>query len=191
MCINKMNSTMMREILLGTSANKIISFLSLRPDISFYDKEISEWTGVSRGRTNLLLNQFLRIGLVSRERRGRMWFYSLSKTPLFKYFRIYENLVELTELVNVLKPLSQKIILYGSAASGEDTAESDVDLLVVTERKDKVLQKVQSFKIEREVRPVIQTASEYATSRKKDRTFYEEVVKGITLFEKEVDEQRL
>lgn len=174
---------MLKGILLNTSANKIISFLTLHSGTSFYDKEISERTGVSRGMTNRLLNQFLRIGLVSRERRGRMWFYSLTKTPLFKYYRIYENLGELTELVSALKPVSQKIIFYGSAAYGEDTAESDIDLFILTEQKDKVLKEIRVFKTEREIKPVVQTATEYATSRRKDKAFYEEVAKGITLFE--------
>lgn len=182
---------MLKKILLDTSANKIISFLTLHSGTSFYDKEISERTGVSRGMTNRLLNKFLEIGLVLRERRGRMWFYSLSKTPLFKYYRIYENLIELTESVNALKPVSHKIVLYGSAAFGDDTAESDIDLLVITEQKDKVLKEIRAFKTEKEIKPVVQTTSEYATSKKKDKAFYEEIAKGITLFEKEVDEQRL
>jgi predicted nucleotidyltransferase len=182
---------MLKRLLLNTSANKILNFLTLHPETSFYDKEISERAGVSRGMTNRLLNEFLKIGLVSRERRGKMWFYFLNKTPLFKYYRIYENLVELTELVNTLKPFSQKIILYGSTASGEDTAESDIDLFILTEQKDKVLKEIRAFKTEREIKPVVQTVSEYVISKKKDKAFYEEVSKGITLFEKEINEQRL
>ena len=182
---------MLKSTLLDSTANKIMSFLTLHSEMSFYDKEISEQTGISRGMTNRLLNQFLKIGLVSRERRGRMWFYSLNRTPLFKYYRIYENLIELTELMNTLKPFVQKVILFGSAASGEDTAESDIDLLVIAEQKDKVLKEIRAFKTEREVKPIVQTVSEYAVSRKKDKVFYEEIARGITLFEKEIDEQRL
>ncbi len=182
---------MLRDILLDTSANKIISFLTLHADTSFYDKEISQETGLSRGITNRLLNQFLKSGLVTRERRGRMWFYSLSKSPLFKYYRIYENLVELADLVNALGPISRKVILYGSTAFGTDTAKSDIDLFIITDQKNEVLKAIRDFKSEREIKPVIQTATEYAVSRKKDKVFYEQVSKGITLFEKEIDEQRL
>lgn len=182
---------MLKDKLLNTSANKILSFLTLHEGTSFYDKEISEQTGLSRGITNRLLNQFFKSGLVTRERRGRMWFYSLSKNPLFKYYRIYENLVDLTDLVNSLKSVSQRIILYGSAAQGTDTAQSDIDLFVLTDEKDKVLKGIRSYKSEREIKPVIQTATEYAISRKKDKAFYEQVSKGITLFEKEANEQRL
>lgn len=181
---------MLPDILINTSANKILSFLTLHEGISFYDKEISEQTGLSRGITNRLLNQFLKSCLITRERRGRMWFYSLSKNPLFKFYRIYENLVNLTDLVNSLKSISQRIILFGSTAQGTDTAESDIDLFIITDEKDKAFKEIREFKSEREIKPVIQTATEYAISRKKDKAFYEQVSKGITLFEKEANEQR-
>jgi len=55
-----MNSVMLPEILLKNKAYKILSFLSLHPGQAFYDKEISENTGVSRGATNQVLNNFLK-----------------------------------------------------------------------------------------------------------------------------------
>ena len=182
---------MLKDILLDTAANKILSFLTLHKDGSFYDKEVSERTGLSRGITNTLLNQFYEYGLVTRERRGRMWFYSLSESPLFKHFRIYENLVDLSDLTNALKSIAIRIILFGSAARGEDTVDSDIDLFVITTDKDKAFKAIREFKTEREIKPVINTPTEYATSRKVDKAFYEEVAKGIVLFEKEADEQRL
>lgn len=182
---------MLKDILLDTAANKILNFLTLHKGGSFYDKEVSERTELSRGITNTILNQFYENGLVTRERRGRMWFYSLSDNPLFKHFRIYENLVELSDLTNDLKSVSKRIILFGSTANGIDTSESDIDLFILTEEKDKVSQQIRKFESKREIKPVIQSALEYATSRKVDKAFYEEVAKGIVLFEKETDEQRL
>lgn len=182
---------MLKDILLNTSAAKILSFLTLHKDASFYDKEFSEKTGVSRGMANKLLNQFLKAGLVERERRGRMWFYFLSDTPLFKHFRIFENMVELSDLTNALKPVSKRIVLYGSMARGEDTIESDIDLFIITDDKGKVHKAIREFEAQREVKPVLNTPIEYATSRKTDKAFYEEVAKGIVLFNKEADEQRL
>ncbi|MBS3909945.1 MAG: nucleotidyltransferase domain-containing protein [Actinobacteria bacterium] len=182
---------MLKDILLNTAANKVLGFLTLHQDASFYDKEVSEKTGVSRGMTNMVLRQFFDAGLLEREKRGRMWFYTLSTNPLFKYYRVYENLVNLENLVKALKPISQRVILFGSTAKGEDTAESDIDLFILTTHKDGVLKAIREYDIEREIKPVLQTPSEYAVSRKKDKAFYGEVAKGIVLFNKEPDEQRL
>lgn len=185
---------MLKNIILDKSAstsNKILRFLTLHEDISFFDKEISEKTGVSRGATNNILNQFLKSGLVTRERRGRMWYYSLAPTPLFKYYRIFDNLVELADLANALKSISQKTILYGSTAQGTDTAHSDIDLFIISNQKNKVLKAIRDFRSEREIKPVIQTATEYAISRKKDKAFYDQVSKGIIIFNREPNEQRL
>ena len=176
---------MLKETLTTTSANKILSFLSLHKDASFYDKEVSEKTGLSRGVTNQLLNRFLQAGVVSRERRGRMWFYSLKKTPLIEHYRVYENLVELNELVCELKPFTQRIILFGSAAKGGDTAESDIDLFIISARKKTVLDKIGDFKTDREIKPVVQTPVEYATSRLKDKAFYAQLENGLILNEEE------
>lgn len=182
---------MLKDILLNTAANKVLSFLTLHPNASFYDKEISLETGVSRGMTNMILRQFSDTGLLEREKRGKMWFYTLTDNPLFKYYRVYENLVRLEDLVQTLKPVAQRIILFGSTAQGTDTAESDIDLFILTSRKEDVLKAIREFNIEREIKPVLQTPLEYAVSRKKDKAFYEEVAKGITLFNKEPNEQRL
>lgn len=182
---------MLIDLLINTSSHKILSFLTLHRDSSYYDKEISEQTGLSRGTTNRLLNQFLKASLVSRERKGRMWFYTLSQSPLVNSYRVFENLVTLNELVITLRPLSQRIILFGSAATGEDIVESDIDLFILSQRKDEALAAIRGFKIDREIRPVIQTVVEYAAARTKDKAFYEQVENGLRLYEGEGDEQRL
>ncbi|KKR17736.1 MAG: polymerase beta domain protein region protein, partial [candidate division CPR2 bacterium GW2011_GWC1_41_48] len=148
---------MLKDILLNTAANKVLSFLTLHQDASFYDKEVSEKTGVSRGMTNMILRQFFDAGLLVREKRGRMWFYTLSTKPLFKYYRVYENLVNLENLVKALKPISQRVILFGSTVKGEDTAESDIDLFILTNNKDEVLRVIRNYQTDREIKPVIQT----------------------------------
>lgn len=182
---------MLPELLLKTSAYRILSFLTLHPSDSFYDKEISERTGVSRGATNQVLNDFFKNKLVTREKRGKAWFYSIQDQPIVKYFRIYENLIKLTELINILRPISKRTILFGSAAQGTDTSDSDIDLFVIADQPKHVFSAIQAFESEREIKPVVRTPLEYATSRTKERAFYEQVERGITLFEKEADEERL
>lgn len=182
---------MLINLLTNKSADKILRFLTLHRDASFYDKEVSEQTGLSRGVTNQILNRFQKAGVVHRERRGRMWFYTLIKAPLVDYYRIYDNLVALNELVNELKPLAQRVILFGSAAKGGDSAESDIDLFIISTKKEQVLTIIRDYKNDREIKPVVQTPVEYASSRSRDKAFQDQVENGLKLYEEEADEQRL
>lgn len=178
-------------LLLGSSAHRILSFMTLHPDESFYDKEISEHTGVSRGSTNQALRSLLKGNIVYRVRRGKMWFYHLKAQPLVKHFRIFENLVQLQPLVDSLSNLAHRVILFGSAAEGTDTAASDIDLFIVADRTDQVVRAVRDWPAGRQINPIVQTPSEYAVARSKDKAFYDIVESGVKLLERADDEQRL
>ncbi|MBM3300993.1 MAG: nucleotidyltransferase domain-containing protein [Deltaproteobacteria bacterium] len=180
-----MNSKTLQEILLKASSYRILSFLTLHTDRSHYDKEIAEQTGVSRGATNQILNDFLRNDLVSRDRRGRMWFYTVNPQPLISSFRVFENLVFLQELVKRLGPISRRIILFGSAAQGTDSARSDIDLFVITETGREVVAEIRRFPSSRPIKPVIMNAKDYASARMKDKVFIAEVQRGLILYDEE------
>lgn len=190
MCYKKMNR-MLPDLLLKTKAHQILSFLTLHPNHSFYDKEISERTGVSRGATNQILNDFFKNNLVTREKRGKAWFYEIQDQPVIKHFRIYENLVQLSELVNQLRAVAKRVVLFGSAAQGTDTSESDIDLFVLADDSREANKLIFDFVSVREIKPVIKNPLDFAVSQSKDKAFFEQVARGITLFEKEIDEQRL
>lgn len=175
---------MLTELLLQPRAYRILRFLSLHPDAPAYDKEISEKTGVSRGSTNQILRDFLENGLVSRERRGKMWLYSLADGPLVRSFRVFENLINMAPLVSALEGSATRVILYGSAASGTDTAESDLDLFVIADDPDSISAAIRRFQGDRPITPVIQTPEEYAASLTSDAGFMTEVKRGLTLLDK-------
>jgi len=181
---------MLPEILAKTKAHQILNFLTLHPDKSFYDKEISERADVSRGATNQILNDFFKNNLVMREKRGKAWFYTPRDQPLIKYFRIYENLVQLAELVNNLQPVARRIVLYGSAAQGTDTSDSDIDLFILTDDRESVNKTVHNFASDREIKPVVESPVDFAVAQSKDKAFFDQVARGIVLYEKEADEQR-
>ncbi len=182
---------MLPELLLQPRAYRILSYLSLHSDIPAYDKEISEKTGVSRGATNQILHDFLDNDLVTRERRGRMWFYQVRPHALVRAFRVFENLIQLSGLVRELEHSAKRVILYGSAAEGTDTASSDIDLFVLTDDPEAASKAIRGFASDRPINPVIQTLDEYAAARHTDATYVAEVKRGLTLLEKGVDEQRL
>jgi predicted nucleotidyltransferase len=181
-----------KDILVATNYQKVLFLLVENSSKSFTEKEIVELTSVSKSGVNSALKELETNKVANREKRGRMSFWSVDDSvPLVHELKKTLNLTSLFPLVQELNKISQRIVLYGSAALGADTAESDIDLFILTDQKDKTQKTIQSFKTEREIKPVIQTSLEYATSKNKDKGFYDEVAKGITLFNREIDEQRL
>lgn len=180
------------DILVSTNHQKTLLLLIENSDRSFTEKEIVESTGASKSGVNAALRDLERNGLALREKRGRMSFFSVNDSiPLIRELKKVLSLAALLPLVQKLKAVSQRIILFGSVAQGTDTSESDIDIFVLSSDKDKVAQRIRAFKTTKELKPVILTPVEYATSQNKDKVFYEQVNKGIVLYEKEIDEQRL
>lgn len=125
------------------------------------------------------------MGIIKGKKIGRATVYEPVKNhPALKPYHIFDNILQLNELVNTLKSHCRKIILFGSCASGDDTLESDIDLFIVAdEDKQTILRRIISdFQSDREINPVIMDTVEFMEMQNNDKTFYLEVTKGIELW---------
>ena len=98
------------------------------------------------------------------------------------FFKIFINIVEMEGLIEKIKPHSRKIVLFGSASRGEDTWDSDLDLLVITPLSDMVGELLRKEEVNRNISPIILSSVELARLREKDRAFFDEMEKGIILW---------
>ncbi|MCX6767151.1 MAG: MarR family transcriptional regulator [Candidatus Micrarchaeota archaeon] len=170
---------------LPKSALKILAFLARHPSGQKYAREISREAGVSAGAASQELRKLAEAGLVSRQRRGKEFFYSLrTADPVVRQAKILFTLLELRPLVEKLAAASEKIVLFGSCSEGTDVEESDVDLLVITEKRQAVWEAVRGFKSAKKIAPVAVSLREWIEMKRKDRPFYERVEKGIILASK-------
>jgi predicted nucleotidyltransferase len=175
----------LEKMIFATDRQKVLSFLIQNPDREYFDEEVSRLTGVSRSGANFALRDLAKTGTISRERRGRMCFNkALSSDVFVRYFKIVQNIATLFPLVNKLRRASLKITLYGSAAKGENTSESDVDLFILTRVPAEVEKILFRDTVREKVQCVIRTPSDFVKSKKKNPAFYAEVEKGITLWER-------
>lgn len=168
---------------------RILAFLSRHPNKQFYQREIAGRTGTSIGATNQSLNRLFKLGLISCEKRGKMYFYSSNiDSVAIKYFKIFTNLVKLQTLVDSLSSISNQIILFGSCAKGGDTDESDIDLFIHSEYPDKVREVLKFFKLDRAIKPVIVNSLDFVSLKRKDKEFYKQIKDGIVLWRKKASE---
>ena len=116
-----------------------------------------------------------------------MYFYSIdSSNATFTQFKKMVNLMLVEPLVEELKKVSNRIVLYGSCALGTDTSESDLDLFVVSNSKEDVSNVISTFRFPRgfediHIQSVIRTPVELLEGGESERTFIEEVDRGIVL----------
>ena len=129
------------EILFGAYRRQILALLLLRPDESFYVREIGRLTGVPAGSLHRELKLLSEAGLLLRSAAGNQVRYQVDRAcpireELASIFRKTAGLADV--LREALAPIAGKIrtaFIFGSVAQGTERAtmraNSDVHVLVV------------------------------------------------------------
>jgi len=173
-----------KKYLTVTSHQKVLSFLLNHPSRSYMEKEIVKATKVSKSAVNEALKELAKDKLVLQEKKGRMSFYSVDlNDPVIRRLKCTENVSLLKPLVEQLKKISQKIILFGSFAEGTNIEESDIDLFVLSNQPDIVQRIIQKSSLAEKIQPVIKKPAEFIGFDKKKPLFYQEIERGIILWE--------
>ena len=166
----------------------ILHFLLTNPMEQFHEREIVRRTGVSVGAVNQILRRLHEAGLVEKDRRGRTNLYKANlKSPVARQFKILFNVLTLNDLINKIKQISERIVLFGSCAEGTDVKDSDIDLFVLTLDTETVQHEVAVYeqKIDGRLSPIIINSNELAKMKKRDKPLYERIFRGITLWARE------
>ncbi len=180
-----------------TSNQKVLSLLAKFSDREFYERQVARRLGISYGSANRALNELFSTGAVTRRREGKMYFYSIDSSDAhIVELKKMINLMLVEPLVEELKRMSNRIVLYGSCALGTDTSESDLDLFVVSSSKKDVSNVISNFKFPRgyeniHIQPVIKTPVELLEGGEPEQAFIEEVERGIILWERVASESRV
>lgn len=175
---------LLSKCFISTVNQKVLSFLSSYPRDKFHEREICRRVKISLGAANKAVRFLWKAGLISRDQRGRMCFYSIEEKPIIRVYKILNTLLSLQPLVEDIKKQSHKIVLYGSAAQGTNNKVSDIDLFVISDnpwdttgRINKYSDKFSNGKIQ----PFVKSPEEML--QEKDAAFYQQVERGIILWE--------
>ena len=103
--------------------------------------------------------------------------------PLVREAKIFRTLSELTPFMAELREHVTRVILFGSCSTGEDTDESDIDLLVETSDKSALQKIIARYEEElpRKISPIIVSSEECSQLRTRDRSLYDRIRAGKTL----------
>lgn len=166
---------------------KVLYMFHEKPREELHEREIARRAAISVGSANKILRKLSEVGVLERDKKGRMVFYRLNiKSVVARQFKVLFNVYSLNKLVNEIKQDSKKVILFGSCSEGTDTEESDIDLFILTNEKNIVGSKINSYQgTDRKIAPMTVNSNEFVQLRKSDKPLYDRVLKGIVLWETE------
>ncbi len=125
------------DVLFGSTRSAVLALLYGRADQSFYTRQIAREVDASVGAVQRELETLAKIGLIVRTSSGNQVFYQANSTsPVFPEIRglINKTVGVFSVLRSAFQPLSKRIVVafvYGSIARQEETAQSDIDVMVI------------------------------------------------------------
>lgn len=167
---------------------RIVKYFLENPYKAVYLRELARALKISPYTGKQYIDLLVREGLILEERKAKLRYVRANASNLvFKHLKIVLNLKKLADagLVQYVQETVSNVssvMLFGSVAKGEDTAESDIDLMIIG---GKVGLDMHIFErtLGREMRPHVYSWSEWKKKAEADKPFYYEVViHGIALF---------
>jgi len=190
------------EALFSNTRRKVLSLFFMHPDKQFYFREVLKLTGTKQGAIQRGLKSLTEAGILELELKGNQTYYSVNRfNPIFSELR--RIVLKTFGMADILKkslfPYRSNIdvaAIYGSVAIGEETAKSDIDLLVIGtisfDNLTKVISKAQK-ELRREINSTLYPIEEFKKKIKQRNHFLRTVLtsKMIFLIGKENDLTRL
>lgn len=165
------------DAIFSRSGIRLLSILLFKPGTEAHQAELVSASGLSRMTVAKLLKTFEKHGILKASKKGDLKLYSIvDGDPIIKRLKIFINVTEIRTRIKSLAGKDLEVYLFGSAARGEDTQESDIDLLIITNQKKDIIFKALGklrYALNREVNPIIYTPMEYSKLQVTDKAFYE------------------
>ena len=179
------------ELLFKDYRRRVLGLLLLQADKRYHVREIARLTGTVAGTLHKELARLADAGLLLKETVGNQVLYGANQDcPIFEelasIFRKTSGVADV--LADALEPLSDKItaaFVFGSMASGKETAGSDVDLLVIGGAGfSEVAEAVYSAQevLGREINPKVYSMDEWKQMLEKKGAFIKELLAKPKLF---------
>ena len=174
------------DALFSTTQQRVLGLIFGQPDRSFYATELIGLAGGGSGAIQRELARLEESGLVAVKRLGTQKHYQANQdSPLYaELVGIARKTVGLAEpLRRALEPLASRItaaFVYGSVAKKQDTARSDIDLMVVSDKLGyaEVFGALEAAggQLGRAVNPTVYSRKELARRVKDDNAFVKRVL---------------
>ena len=171
--------------LFSKTQQKLLGLLYSQPDKSFYTKQILRLTGMGVAHVKRELDSMVSADIFSMEKIGNQHHYQAN--PDCQIYSELQGIVNKTigvaEVISqVLSALESKVdwaFVFGSVASGKESASSDIDLMVIGDIEfSEVVSLLYTAQeqLGREINPKIYKKDEWTQMLNKENAFVREVL---------------
>ena len=184
-------SASIADTLFSATQQRVLALLYGQPERSFFTTEIIKLSGGGSGAVQRELRRLAESGLASVTTVGGQKHYQANQAaPIFNELRgIVVKILGPAEILReVLAPLGEALrlaLLYGSVAKRSDTANSDIDLLLVSDAL--TLEQVYvalapaERQLNRAIHPTLYTVNEFQRRHADGNPFLTKVLAGETI----------
>ncbi len=180
------------NVLFSKVQQRVLGILYFQPDRSFHTNEIIRLSDCGTGSVQRELAKLYSVGLVTMKLIGNQKHYQANPVnPLFTELRsIILKTFGLADIVKQgLKPFASQILLafiYGSVAKQEDTANSDIDVLVLSDSISYAdlfpyLEKIEA-QLGRRINPTCYNPNEWTSKLKANNNFIKQIINQPKIF---------
>jgi predicted nucleotidyltransferase len=174
------------EFLFGAYRRRILGLLLLRPQESFYVREIGRLTSVPAGSLHREVTQLTEAGLLERTTSGNQVRYQANRAcPIYEELAgIFRKTTGLADVLrDALAPFGKSVetaFVFGSIAQGKERSGSDVDVMVVGPAKfERVVVALSSAseRLRRDINPVVMPSEEFRAKLKARDRFVSRIMR--------------
>jgi DNA-binding IclR family transcriptional regulator len=120
---------MLNFLVSHSAKQRVLTYLADSPSQAFFENQIAQGSGVSIASAHYAVHALADEGLLRRESRGRRVAYAVDLAqPVARQWKVLLTLTRLEPLLLALRPVADRVMLFGSCASGADHEDSDIDL---------------------------------------------------------------
>ncbi|MFO8007162.1 MAG: ArsR family transcriptional regulator [Candidatus Brocadiia bacterium] len=177
--------------LFGKTRRAVLGLLFTHPGESFYVRQVVRIADVGQGAVQRELRRLHAAGIIEREQRGRQVFYCANRAcPVFD--ELHDLMVKTAGVGEVLRqaldPLADSLgvaFVYGSVASGRESARSDVDVMIIGEASfEDIVQVLRPAeeRLGREVNPTVYPPAEFRAKLASEHHFLTSVLNEPKVF---------
>ena len=180
------------DALFTKTQRRVLGLLFGNPDRSYYANEIVRFAGAGIGAVQRELEHLAAAKLVIVTKRGNQKHYQANRqAPIFEELRgiALKTFGVADYLREALAPLQKRVqaaFIYGSVARQEDTASSDIDVMLVSDELSfpdaiKALSKTEGM-IGRSINPSVLGANEWRRKFKEKGGFLQRVMEQPRIY---------
>lgn len=158
------------------------------PYEKYYLREAARLLTMSPMTLKRSLDLLLKNKLILKEvGKNRILYSANMQNPAFRHIKISRSLSillqkDVVEFIKKKVPSASAVILYGSYAKGEETGDSDMDMLVIAPAKKAISGEISKI-MGKDVNVSVFSPAEWSKQAKANRAFYLDVItEGIILY---------